>query len=630
MKPSNRYIIIILGIFLSNISIAQKNSKVPKAQAAYLSAFNLLSVQNIPAAIDNLIIAIQLDPTFATAHQQLGDLYRKTDNFKAAINHYKQVLQIDPNLTPLTKFGLGEALLNEGHCKEALTHLMDYSTYPLSDQSKRKVIKLIEDCKFSLNIKKDNNLIIKKVSNNINTINDEYFPKLTADNDRIIFTRKVNNQENFFESTLQNNNWTTAKKLIGQINSDKYNEGAHCISPDGKYLFFTGCNRPNGFGSCDIYVSKFENGVWSAPHNLGEPINTKGWESQPAISADGRTLYFVSNRAGGMGGYDIWKSNLGPDGTWQPPINLGKNINTTFDESAPYIHADNQTLYFASNGWPGFGQLDLFKSSIDSLGQWSIPENLGAPINNHYNQTAMHVSIDGKLGFISAQDSTKQLDIYTFDMPALIQPLPIAYIVGEVVDAQSQAPIAAHITVTNTINNQIIFDDLADSYDGRFVATLPIGENYAIHITKKGYMFQSLQYDLHNAAHKNQRFESKIELQAIHTGHYTILNNIYFETNQYELLPTSKQELEILLTFLKENTNLSIELGGHTDNTGNKKNNEDLSLLRAQSVVNYLLQHGISQNRLKAKGYGDTKPIANNNTGEGRQLNRRTEFTILP
>src|SRR5699024_5057160 len=188
-----------------------------------------------------------------------------------------------------------------------------------------------------------------------NTRNDEYFPKLTADNHTLIFTRKESNKENFYASIKEKDQWTEARILEGDINTESFNEGSHCISLDGKYLFFAGCNRPDGLVSCDIYMSKKEDGRWSAPHKLASPVNTSGWESQPAISADGRTLYFVSTRPGGYGGADIWKSELKNNGNWSEPENLGASINTPYDESSPYIHGDNKTLYFASDGWPGFG-----------------------------------------------------------------------------------------------------------------------------------------------------------------------------------------------------------------------------------------------------------------------------------
>lgn len=613
----------------AHLIYAQLPSSNKKAQQAYEAANKNLRLQQTDLAISHLKKAVELDPNFATAYQQLGDIHRQREYYTQAISYYKSVLKLDPDLTPLTKYGLGESLLNEGRYQEALAYLQDYSKNNLSEKSRMQIDKYIADCLFSINYTDRSVVRLQKLPPAINTSDDEYFPKLTADNKTIVFTRKVNNQENFFESELRSNNWSDAKKLTGKINSEAFNEGAHCISPDGKYLFFTGCNRPNGMGSCDIYVSKKENGEWGTPHNLGAPINTKGWESQPAISADGKTLYFVSNRTGGIGGYDIWKSTLNELGKWENPENLGKEINTPFDESAPYIHADNKTLYFASNGWPGFGRLDLFLSHVDTAGNWSHPENLGKPINNHYNQTAIHVSMNGKLGYLAAQDSSRQLDIYTFQLSQLIMPDPVAYIQGQVLDAEDNQPLAAKISVTNTDNQQVVYEDIADYVDGKFIATLPIGFNYAVHVQYQGYLFDSKQYALDDLKFKNEKFEANILLQPIKIGGTITLNNIYFDINKYELLPTSKSDLILLLAFLKLNPRITIEVSGHTDNTGKKELNQKLSENRAVAVANYLFANGIAKSRITTLGLGDQKPIATNETEEGKQLNRRTEVKIL-
>ncbi len=609
-------------------TFGQTSSPNKKAQAAYENAAKQLSLQNISQAKEELKKAILLDPAFATAYQQLADIYRSEKKHKDAIPLYKKVLQIAPELTKLTLFGLGESQLREGQYEEALVNLTHYTTGNLSPKSKEKIQKYIQNCEFAIRYNNEENIQITRLPPAVNTSDDEYFPKLTADGKRIIFTRKSNNQENFFGSNFSEGGWSTAEKISGSINSDLFNEGAHTISPDGKYLFFTGCNRPNGMGSCDIYVSKFENGTWSAPHNLGAPINTKGWEAQPAISSDGRTLYFVSNRPGGMGGSDIWKSELSDDGKWQTPQNLGDKVNTPFDERAPYIHADNKTLYFASEGWPGFGQFDLFKTQLDSTGQWSIPTNLGSPINNSYDQTGIHVTMNGTLGYFASTDSTGQLDIYSLNLPKPLQPIPVAYIQGTIYDAESKTPLSAIISVTNTQNGEIAYLSDSDYEDGQFIATLPVGANYAVHVQKEGYMFDSRQYDLSNTELKNEVFEGSVFLQPIRSGSITQLNNIYFDTDSAIPLKKSETELQLLLKFLQLNPTVTIEIAGHTDNTGNKAHNQRLSENRASSIANFLHSKGIPVTRVISTGYGDTKPIGDNATMDGKQRNRRTEVIL--
>ncbi|WP_164108446.1 MULTISPECIES: OmpA family protein [Sphingobacterium] len=610
------------------ITLAQKSSVNKKAQNAYENAAKHLSLQDKHAAITELQHAILLDPEFATAYQQLADLYRSEKQYQKAIPLYKKVLQIDPNLTKLTLFGLGESMLANGEYQVALNFLTTYAKENLNPKSRQKVDKYIQDCVFALKQIPDTSVHLEKLPTAINTLDDEYFPKLTADARRIIFTRKSSNQENFFESHKEGLTWSIAQKLSGAVNSDFFNEGAHSISPDGKYIFFTGCNRPNGLGSCDIYVSKYENGVWSVPYNLGPPINTKGWEAQPAISADGRTLYFVSNREGGYGASDIWKSELSLDGKWQTPQNLGRKVNSVFDERSPYIHADNKTLYFASAGWPGFGQFDLFKTQIDTLGQWTTPINLGAPINNNYDQTAIHIVMNGSVGYLSSADSTEQLDIYSVNIPLHIQPIPVAYIQGNVYNAENKTALSATIAVTNTSNGEVAYLNESDYNDGQFIATLPVGANYAVHVHKPGYMFESRQYDISNIILKDEVFNSDIYLHPLKKGGIMQLNNIYFDTDSSIPLKTSTTELQLIVNFLQKNPTVKIEVAGHTDNTGNKIHNQRLSENRASAISAYLLSKGIPSSRVTSMGYGDTKPIGDNTTVDGKQKNRRTEIII--
>lgn len=615
---------------LCQLVIAQHTSSNKRAQSAYNNASVHLRSNKLADAAIQLESAVKYDPAFATAYQQLGDIYRRLQRYEKAIQAYERVLAVHENLTSLTYYGLGESYLFTGHYEKAEQSLRKYLQIgSLSDQVRKRVEKYLADCQFAVSHKGGASVVVSPVQGGVNTQNDEYFPQLTADNMRIIFTRKQHNQENFYESIWLGGKWSEALKLQGAINSHEFNEGAHCISPDGKFIFFTGCNRPDGLGSCDIYISKKENGIWSAPHNLGAPINTKGWEAQPSISPDGRTLYFVSNRAGGQGGYDIWKSTLVEDGKWSAPVNLGPDINTAFDEGSPYIHADNKTLYFSSNGWPGFGRKDIYKSSLGTDGRWHTPENLGYPINNHFDQISLHVSMDGQIAHLSAQDKDLQQDIYMFALPAPVRPQAVAFINGKVSDAKTDTPLGATITVTDNGNSTIVFNGHADYLDGRFLATLPVGSSYAVHVQHLGYLFDSKNYDLGDEKTTNQEYLDTILLKPIEANSTATLNNVYFEINQSRLLSESLAELEMLVKFLAINPSISIELSGHTDHTGSREKNQILSENRAKAVVGYLVQKGVSPSRLKYVGYGDRMPIADNTKEEGRRLNRRTEVKIL-
>ncbi|RYG09538.1 MAG: hypothetical protein EOO07_23700, partial [Chitinophagaceae bacterium] len=456
----------------------------------------------------------------------------------------------------------------------------------------------------------------------------DYFPALTADGETIIFSRVVNGNEDFYTSQKKEGRWQKAGPLSSSINTATFNEGAQSISPDGKYLFFTGCNRPDGFGRCDIYLSRKEGNQWGKAINLGSTINSEYWESQPSISPDGNTLYFVSNRPGGLGSYDIWKSMLNDESKWTAPVNLGAQINTAFDENTPFIHSDGKTLYFSSDGWPGMGSKDIFFSKLHDE-KWSKPQNLGYPINTFNEETGLIVSADGSEGLFSSNlgGGFGELDIYRFKLPEIAKPGLVTYVKGIVRDSETNEPLEASIIVVDLKTDLALFNDNTSAETGDFLTVLPIGTTYSFDVDAPGYLFHSRHYDLKEFS-GTKPFEVTLFLDKIKIGANATLANIFFDTNKFQLLPTSMAELNLLLDFLTTNDKLSIEIEGHTDSSGEKKFNEKLSENRAKEVYNFLVTNGISSKRLSYKGYGSTKPKADNTTEEGKKQNRRTEFII--
>jgi tetratricopeptide (TPR) repeat protein len=267
--------------------------------------------------------AIEIDPKFVEAQMQLGGIYQLKGMYKESIPYLRAAIAINPNVHRAVYLKLGEAEISNSEYAIAKAHLEKYLEQPYIIETDRfKAHKLIADCNFSIEaIKHPVQFTPINMGAEVNTADDEYLPVTTADESMLIFTRKINNNEDFYKSSRINGKWQTSVPLSAQINT-RYNEGAQSISQDGKVLFFTGCNRPDGLGRCDIYISLKRGNDWSKPFDLSQPLNTSGWESQPSISADGRTLYFVSNRKGGYGGYDIWKSKLSDKG-WGEPINMG-------------------------------------------------------------------------------------------------------------------------------------------------------------------------------------------------------------------------------------------------------------------------------------------------------------------
>jgi len=582
-------------------------------------------------AIDNLQKAISEDSKFIEAHMLLGDVFRGRWRYKEAVEQYKQVINLDPEFNRGAYYKLGDCEIHTAEYADAKIRLEKYLAYDnLSEQNMLVAKKLMADCIFSLDaIQHPVPFKPVNLGPEINTADDEYMPTITADENTLIFTRKINNNEDFYQSVKVDGKWQAATYLSDQINTPQYNEGAQSLSQDGKVLFFTGCNRPDGLGRCDIYISEKKGDDWGKPFNIGPPVNTSGWESQPSISADGRTLFFTSNRKGGYGGYDIWKSTLTDKG-WSEPENLGPNINTAMDEQSPFIHPDDSTLYFCSNGWPGLGGMDLFMSRLGKDGKWQKPVNLGYPINSSGDENGLSLTANGTYAFFASNklNGAGGFDIYTFEMPQAVRPHEVTYVKGTVEDAVTKQPLEAAVEIIDLEKNNPVYQDYSSAEQGDFLATITTGKNYGLNISKDGYLFYSANFSLVGHENKNP-FKLLALLQPIEVGSKVILNNIFFDTNKFLIKDESKPELQKLVDFLNLNKGVHIEISGHTDNVGSDQSNQILSENRAKSVYQYLIANGIDASRLSFKGYGETQPVATNDNDEGRSKNRRTEFKII-
>lgn len=625
----SKYLFLLLSIIFFRAEAQNTSNK--KAKEYFEIAQGYFIKQQYGNGIESLRAAVKADPEFQDAYILLGDSYRKLKQYAEAKSIYQKIISLNKNIVPRVYFGLAESEQATGDYINAKQHFQNYITKNIAKDvdGEKKAKKYILDCDFAIEaIKRPVKFNPINIGKEINTLNQEYFPSLTADDQTIIFTRQINGNEDFYISSRKNNTWQEATPLSDSINTKQYNEGAQSISPDGNYLFFTGCNRPEGLGRCDIYVSHKEGNNWSQPYNLGAPVNSEYWDSQPAISPDGNTLYFVSNRPGGYGGYDIWKSTV-TDGKWSEPENLGSDINTEYDENTPFLHADGRSLYFSSNGWPSFGDKDIYLSRLNDNNKWQKPINLGYPINSFNEENGLVISADGKIGMFSSNDKNGfgGKDIYYFDTPEGIKPLPITYVKGSIKDKDTRETLEGYVQVINLKNNKAVFNDYSNSVTGAFLAVIPIGSNYLFNVTANGYLFFSENFELKTGSFKKP-FEVEILLEKIKPGANMVLKNIFFDTNKYDLLPPSITELGTLINFLNENPEVNIEIQGHTDNIGDIALNQKLSKNRAEAVFNYLKEHKIDTKRLSYNGYGESKPIATNNTVEGRKQNRRTSFII--
>lgn len=581
--------------------------------------------------IENLEKAIDAAPDYLDAYVQLGSIYEKEKKYTEALPNFKKADQIDSVyfLPGYLLYARAEAGL--GHFAEALQLVNRFLTQPnLRESTRRDALQWKGHFTFGLKSLQEH-IPFQPVNlgDSINTPDPEYLPTLPIDQKTLIFTRKLQNRnEDFFISHLSDDSvWSRAVPLPGNINS-RYNEGAQTISQDGKLLIYTICNRPDGMGSCDIYYAMRRDSIWESPRNIGPPVNSLFWDSQPCLSPDNQDLYFVSNRPGGYGGSDIYVSHLQPDGRWGKPENLGPDINTAGDESSPFIHADNTTLYFASNGWPGVGGVDLYFSRKELDGKWSEPKNLGYPINTIDHDGSLFVTADGKTAYFASErsDSRGQLDIYRFTLYKAARPVRTLYVQGYVFDKKTNSRLGAVIDLIDIATGKVLTHIPTDP-DGTYLVTLPLGKDYAFNVSKQGYLFYSDNFSLKDTI-EGKPFNINIGLQPIELNAKITLKNIFFDFDEYVLKPESKTELDKLVDLMKRNPTLKIQINGYTDSVGIAAHNLQLSQQRAQAVVDYLKANGIAEGRLKAKGYGASHPVAPNDTEVGRALNRRTEVVV--
>jgi len=584
-------------------------------------------------AIMFAVKSISKDSTFAEPFILLANIYQDKNDIPAAILAYRRGLEIDPITYPNAFLTLAELELDSERFSLAVEHANQFlSIQGISSNAKMKAEILIASAEFRqqafmypLDIKKNKLKYISELS-------DEYINGISLDGKKLLFTQKKSigtdddGQKYYIEQIYE-------ADLIGDsLDSPSLYEfppemqdrvGAASLSIDGRYLFFTSCHHAQAGGNCDLYCMSLISAD-SKVFNLGRNINSQEWESQPCFSADGKTMYFASKREGGFGGSDIWISTLSESGSFSRPKNAGSQINTSADEMAPFIHADTRSLYFSSKGHPGMGGFDLFISQKNEIGQWKLAENLGYPLNTSEDEINMIIAPDGINAYLSAKED--DFDLYHFEMQQN-KPSPVTYITGLVSDAENSSPLFARIELTNLLDAQPYAFAQSFARTGHFVIPLPLNKSYVFNVNKEGYLFYSGSFNVNDFADKMDTL--RIALQPIQLNAKVTLNNILFETDKFELLAQSEVELKILINFLENNSNLTIEIGGHTDNVGSPEYNQTLSENRAKSVFDYLLNNGINPERLSYKGYGENAAIFSNETLEGRASNRRTECKVI-
>lgn len=645
------YLITLVVIIFTSFSCKAQENKYgttnKKAIKNYEEGKSYYDIRKNDLAELSLLLAIKSDPNFAEAELLLAYVYTENNAPEKAIEHYQKSININPNLFPEAHASLGLLQLTFGKYTEAKKNLENYLTYTNSPlMMKPYAVKALKDCEFAINALK-NPVPFEPINlgKGVNTELPEYFPALSADNKYLLFTRRLNDKstssgfnEDFFVSKFDGNNWMEVQPMKG-INSQN-NEGAPTISPNGQFLIFTSCEDPyeaygqgrTGYGSCDLFYAYNIGGKWTNPKNLSTPINTQHWETQPSFSSDGKTLYFIRGlkTRQGIKNQDIYTSELSESGVWSTPIRLSDIVNTEGREESVFIHPDGKTLYFSSDGHPGMGGLDIYMTKKDEDGNWSTPANMGYPINTFNDENSLLVDAEGKFAYFASnrEGGFGDLDLYKFKMPENLKPNMVTYLAGKVYDAETKEVLPARFELIDLKTGKVAIQSYADEVTGSYLVCLPVNQDYALNVSHEGYMFYSENFTLTGGT-VTQPFQKNVGMNKIKVGESVVLKNVFFETAKFDLKDKSRVELDKLTTFLEKNPKMVIELSGHTDNVGDKKMNQLLSQNRAKAVFEYLVKRGIKAERLTTKGYGDTLPIADNNTDEGKSENRRTEFKVI-
>lgn len=657
--------VIYLVIYATSCTVAQptmkyasSNKKAIKMYEAARACFNDVDPytgrRNISCAEENANKALDKDANFTEVYSLLTEIFVAKGDVKKAIEYKQKMMSISPNFSPTEFFYLSSMQMAigdyEGVKKNAPKYIQYRNANPDFVELCRKDLK---NADFALQAMK-NPVPFEPINlgANINTELPEYFPSVTADDQTLLYTRRINDenalrggiQEDIFISEKNGDHWNLGSPISKSVNSS-YNEGAPTFSADGKYVIFVGCEigtkgdydygeGRDGKGSCDLFVSEKDGDHWSKPFNMGAPINTGNWESQPSFSSDGKTLYFIRGKIRNRqrrnpGEQDIYVTEIQDNGTWSVPVKLSDKVNTSGREESVQIHPDGQTLYFSSDGHVGMGGLDIYMSRMDDNGEWGKPVNLGYPINTHNDENSTLVSSKGDFAFFASnrEGGFGSLDLYSFKMPKHAQPIKTTFMKGKVFDADTKKPLAAEFQLIDLKTGKLFKRAVANRGNGEFIVAIPVNKEFALIAEHEGYFFYSKNYSLDKLQKNDEGFLIDVPMKPM-KGSF-VLENVFFDTDKYDLKEESVVELKKLKAVLLENQDIKVELGGHTDSDGDDKHNQILSQNRAKAVVDWLIKNGIEENRLSYKGYGESKPIVPNDSAENKAKNRRTEVTIL-
>lgn len=625
----------IATIFLLNLCvnflIGQGNYVPPKIPGKYeeelKEAVLLAQGGQVEQSVHIITDIIRRYPDWADARRELARIYYKVEQKQAAIEQLEAIVVLDTVSYLQDLFTIGRIYEEVTQPERALAC---YDGVIRSGADQQELVGKATASKIALEKKKDlwkseDTIQFSSFDSDINTPNHESLGRWTLDGQTMIFTRLLGEQEDIFFATFD----TTA--ALWRIEDFPYNspqnEGAQAISPDGKYLIFTSCRRQDSYGDCDLYLSYKQRGQWTKPVNMGPVFNGPSWDGQPCFGLDGLSLFYSSGRPGGMGGRDIWYVFQIAAGKWSAPVNAGPEINTADDEESPFVHFDGQTLYFMRNGKQGLGGYDLYISHRAINGKWETAVNLGAPINTGADEGALTLHPDGTRAIITRMTENAKNDLFEFNLPEKFKSIPQQALRVTIKDIVSGQPVRARLEVFEVSDFDTIRTSQWTDEDGLISVALRSRTSYGVMAVADEYLMYSVNLDPDTSALR--LLDIKLTPLASAADKVIVLQNVFFETGSAALLPTSEPELNKLLWTLRKNTGMKMEIRGHTDHAGDEQINQKLSEARAKAVYDYLTGRGIEASRLTYAGFGETQPIADNATEEGRKQNRRTEFKII-
>ena len=623
----------VLSFSFYNQLCAQDNSKNKiAAQKIYDKAIIELDNKSFSRGIGLLENAIQKDSSLTDAYLSLFQTYLDIKQYQKAILVFEKVQSFHPNDALPFVLKYATAFVSLGNYTKPfflINQLLKNNQLP--DYLKTKASDLLKVCAFAMANPIQKEISITNLGDSINSDAAEYFPSITVQDSLFLFMRRNNlTREDFYASTITKNGFSKAKLLTGNLN-DADKKGSMSLTQDLNTLYFAADYGPKGYGRYDIYkVSKTAKG-WSEPKNLGHNINSDYWDSAPSIAPDGQALYFCSNRPGGYGGIDIYVAYRNEKGYWNEAVNMGPTINTAADEQTPFIHADNRSLYFSSNGWPGFGGADLFVSRKKLDGTWSTPMNLGYPINTYENEGSIAVASNGMDAYIASDraDSKGGLDIYKVVLAPATRANKTFYLKGFIADVVSKKPLAGDVVLVNPMDDSSTMQIKVDS-NGYFVLGLPYFDSLGIRVNSPNHIFASTFISADSLQYiSGTTFQFYLAPIPIYAKSFSQnFKNVFFDLNSAKLKKKSRVELDALVTYLETAPSTFVLIEGHTDSKGDSIQNKNMSEKRAESIANYLITKKIAPNRVSHIGLGAKFPIADNATEEGRAKNRRSSFVI--